>query len=212
MIFAGARSHAAPGQGRGAAQLGSHRGRVGVQEQEQGVGAEIGVKDSRLNQRREQGPGKFSFLHQVMLDPWPVLGHRRWKRPRRRCEYRGGRGGKGVGKALFQPLECLAKAHLPEVHDQIDGAASADALIPVHELGPGHRQDPLIGAPLGRVVENGRGPQVFQDHGQGQGAKPVGSCAPVHGSADILVRKVTHSFMLKRWLDSVSRSIKAAVR
>jgi len=113
---------------------------------------------------------------------------------------------------VFQPLERLTKAHLPDVHDQIDGAAAAPAPIPVHELGPGHRQDALIGAPLGGVVESGRGPQVFQDHGQGQSAKPVGSGAPVHGSADILVRKVTHSFMLKRWLDSVSRSIKAAVR
>jgi len=62
VIFAGTRSHAAPGRGRGAAQLGSHRGGVGVQEQEHGVGAEIRVDDSRLNEWREQRPGEFSFL------------------------------------------------------------------------------------------------------------------------------------------------------
>ena len=41
----------------------------------------------------------------------------------------------------------------------------------------------------------------------------AGALAPVvHGSSTSLVRRLTHCFMLKTWLASVRRSIRAAVR
>ena len=58
-------------------------------------------------------------------------------------------------------------------------------------------------------------------HGrQSHGPQPVGPLWPSltvareagHGSEESLPRKLTHSFMLKTWLASVSRSIRAAVR
>lgn len=112
---------------------------------------------------------------------------------------------------IYQPLQGLAKAELLHVHDQVDGAAAPDALVPVDELGAGDRDNAAGGAPLGRVVGIAGGVQVRQDPGQWKGAQAVGSGTPVHGSV-IRVRRLTQSFMLKTWLDSVSRSIKAAVR
>jgi hypothetical protein len=112
---------------------------------------------------------------------------------------------------IFQPLQGLAKAHLLHVHNQVDGAAAPDALVPVDELGTGDGENTAGGAPLGRVAGIGSGLQRRQDARQRQGAQAVGSGTPVHGSV-ILARRLTHSFMLKTWLDSVSRSIKAAVR
>src|SRR5439155_18884524 len=97
-------------------------------------------------------PGKFSLLEQVTFDPWTVLRRWRGKRQRLRSGHGRGLGRSETGKVTFQPFERLAKAELSDVHDQIDGAAAADALVPVHELGPAQRQDPLIGVPLGWVV------------------------------------------------------------
>jgi hypothetical protein len=37
---------------------------------------------------------------------------------------------------IFQPLQGPTKAELLHVHDQVDGAAAPDALVPVDELGP----------------------------------------------------------------------------
>gem|GEM_PF-4355164 len=114
-------------------------------------------------------------------------------------------------KALFQPLERAAEAYLLDMHDQIDGTAAPDTKVPVDELGAGDGENAAVRAPLGRVGGIRGGVQGCQNQGQRQGTQAIGSEVPVHSSA-IFGRMLVQSFMLKTWLDWVSRSIKAAVR
>jgi hypothetical protein len=58
---------------------------------------------------------------------------------------------------MLQPFKGLTKADLPDVHDQINGAAAADRLIPVDKLGSTDGQNSPRCAPLGRVVRIGSG-------------------------------------------------------
>ena len=47
-----------------------------------------------------------------------------------------------------QPVEGIPKAEAMEVDEEIDGAATADALVPVDELGAGDGEDAPRGVPL----------------------------------------------------------------
>jgi len=111
----------------------------------------------------------------------------------------------------FQPLQGLAKAQPVEVHHQVDGATAPASEVPVDELGPGDREHALWGVPLVGIGTVRFSARAAQHGGQGERPHPVGPLAPSHGSAESLPRKVTHSFMLKTWLASVSRSMRAAV-
>ena len=77
VVLAGSGSQAAPGRNGGATQLGAHRKGSGISQEEHRVGPGIGVKSFGLNQGFKQCRGEFSFLDQVMLNPWPVAGHGR---------------------------------------------------------------------------------------------------------------------------------------
>ena len=118
----------------------------------------------------------------------------------------------GGSKMVLQPLQGLSETQSQQVHDEINGASAASPMVPVYELGPRHRQHALAGVPLARVVRIGLCAAEGQHRGQRHGAELLGPLAPVHGSAESLSRRLTQSLILKTWLDSVSRSIKAAVR
>jgi hypothetical protein len=75
-----------------------------------------------------------------------------------------------ASKVMLQPFKGLAKADLPDVHHQIDGATAADRSTPVHELGPTDGQDSPHRVPLGSVVRIGGSLQCCQDRGQRQRA------------------------------------------
>jgi len=64
-IFTGARSHAAPRNGTGAAQFGADRLAVGVAQQEEGVGFGIGVEVTGASQGLDQRKGQGALLDEV---------------------------------------------------------------------------------------------------------------------------------------------------
>lgn len=56
-------------------------------------------------------------------------------------------------KVPLKPCHGRAEIHLSEVHDQIDGAATACALAPVDELCSGDGQRAMVGVPFGLVAD-----------------------------------------------------------
>jgi len=90
-------------------------------EQENGIGAVIGVESAGLDERLDEGCGKPALPNQILADA-PELG----RVGRRQSESRLGRrwlglGAEGAWKRFSEPSDGLAKAQLMQVHHQVNG-------------------------------------------------------------------------------------------
>jgi hypothetical protein len=136
-------------------QVGAHRMAGGIPQEEHCIGPAVGIKSSGSNQGFKEQGREFSFLDQVTLSAGPVIRHGQGQRQGLSLERCRRRPWGGRAKVKFQPFQRLAKADLPEVHDQVDRATATATLALVHELGPVDGQDSPGRAPLGRVMRIG---------------------------------------------------------
>ena len=67
-VFLGTRRHAAPGERRGATQLGPDGPALRVAQQENGVGSRVGVEASGLDEGSDEAEGEAALSDQVMDD------------------------------------------------------------------------------------------------------------------------------------------------
>ena len=205
-----------PGLGGGASQFGSDAVVFLAKEEENGIGPAVGIEVAGLSEGLDQSRREAPLRDQVVLDA-PEVG-------RIRQGQREGGFGRwrwswldpgGCGKALLQPLDSLPERQAVQMHDQIDGPATAHIAVPVHELGTRDGEESLGGVPFAPVVAMGFGPAEAKDRFQRDGSKLIGQFLELlerHESGVSLARKLTHCFMLITWLFSVSRSMRAAVR
>jgi hypothetical protein len=61
----------------------------------------------------------------------------------------------GIGKMVRQPIDRRFEVQVLEMDDQVNGAATAGAAVPVHELGAVDREHSLRGMPFVFVVGSG---------------------------------------------------------
>jgi len=204
-----------PGTEGGAAQFGADGLVFFSKEQENSIGSGVGVESAGLDEGINQSRRKGTFTDEILPDApefgrlWRRYGQSSfWEKPIR---FRL----KGIWKGLAEPLDGLGKAKVVQVDHQVDGTAAAPAAVPVHEFGAGEREHTLGSVPFALIVVVGLGSTPTEHQFQGDAADLIGAVPEgpkAHASGVSLGLKVTHCFMLKTWLFSVSRSTRAAVR
>ena len=121
-------------------------------QQENGVGSGVCIESARLDEEIDQIVRETALREQIMTDALKIAGIRDRleevgleKRSVGQRRYRN-------GKTLSEPLKGFGKAQMGQMDRQIDGAAAANATVPVHEFGAGDRENALGCMPLARVV------------------------------------------------------------
>jgi len=94
-----------------------------------------------------------------------------------------GLGWRQAAESVVPATPAPAKAHLPHVHNQVDGPPPPTPWHQFMNLGPLTDSTPRAVCPLGRVVRIANRLQGRQDHSERHPAQAIGSGAPVHGSA-----------------------------
>jgi hypothetical protein len=101
---------------------------------------------------------------------------------------------------LRQPVDGRFEVQVVQMNDQVDGATSTPAAVPVHELGASNREHARRGMPFMFVVWIALPTAERQDQFQGNGPELIGLLPPLpegHGSAASLERRLTQPFRLR---------------
>jgi len=114
-IFTGARGHAAPGNGTGAAQFGADGLSVGVAQKEDGVGFGVGVEVAGLSQGLHEGARQEALLNEVAHEGVELVRRGLWQAQ--------------FGAAQELPADALACLNIQrggqehrDIHEQTAGA------------------------------------------------------------------------------------------
>ena len=212
-VFARTRGHAAPSHWACATQFGTDGLASGVAQQEDGVGSGVGVKIAGANQGIQQRSWQGAVFGEIAENSVLLVWHRLGQTKGRgwhlwRCR------GLSERAVLFEPKEGTGKRELVQMDNQIDGATASGAAVPVEKLSAPHGEGAAGGVPFAGVVRIAPGPRESEDVGQRDGAQAIGPPAllGVHDWIGRLGRRLVQSRMLKTWLFSVRRSMRAAVR
>ena len=155
-----------PSDAAGAAQFGADSPVIGSQQQEDGIGAAVGIELAGLNERFQERVRQMALLDQIASDTADLAGGRRGKRQARLERFRFGFERLRDREALHKPPDGATKVRGVQIHRQVDGAPAAAPLVPGDELHAVDGEYAVGGVPFHRIATICLGPGGAQNGSQ----------------------------------------------